>query len=1555
MFLSTFFHRIKALCFVLLILTGFSQALSQEAGWDWAKNSGGRTFDECVTVHRYNGNTIFAGGVYTGIAQFGPYILNCNGQEDGLIMRYTGFGDIVWALKIGGTGNDKVNSMFADPDGNVYVTGYFENIAALNSAKITSNGGKDIFLAKYTALGDLVWARNYGGQGNEQGTSVTCDRDGNVYLTGIYSDSIKFGNLNKLTAYGGTDMFVLKINKEGVEVTARKSGGVQNDNSTGLITDTTGLYMVGTFNGTATFGNFATTSYGGSDIFLVKYALENLEEQWLKKIGSSGNDFSDEITNDTNRYIMFNGTVSGAVSADTITTTAYGATDGFVAKYNEFGDIIYAKSFGSAENDECTGISSDFDGNTIVAANIRNTAIIDTFSISSQGERDIAVFLMDSLSKVKWVQKAGSSSDEYVHSIANNFDKGGFIGGATAYQASFSKTLLTGRGGFDVMAAHILNIRGNDAGITSIIMPTVPYNSGFQSVKAIVKNFGKFRIDSIKIDWRINGTAMPVKNINTMIMPGQSLTVVLGNISFPAATLTNIQVTSILPNGQGDENPANDVEILRTGPGLLKGTYTVGGSSPQFNTLAIACSYINNWGILDSVTFSVRSGSYVAQISMGEIPGASPSKPIVIIKDSKAITPPSVSFESLYPENNYVMNLNGTDGIRFNSIDFTSLGSVYGNVFVLNKHTKRISIENSSIEVSAALTSKNIYSSEDNKADSLSIQNCKIKGGGYAVYMPYDTAANASNTLSIINNNISSVKATAIHIANTIAPIIHNNIINANNENINGINILKSSGSGKITNNYISQIKAGTGIWTASIIGDTANPYLFANNLVKAGIPSTSATGMYVKNAINTRIYHNTLHSQSSIPGKAALETMGGNKLDIQNNIFYNSGGGYAVLYAYDTISGRPQMISDYNNLYSSGTTLAVLTDGVNDFFPPDLPFWKAAPISLDSHSVSKLVAFKSDLMKLELTDELLYGNSAIRTVVPKDIDTQNRTRSYMGADEIIPIITIVQQPQRVSTCLGNNAVFKVNATITNGANLTYQWTKNNVSIKDSTRSELSLKNIKILDEGFYRCILSGNSGADTIQTNICQLIVATKTIILNEPQTQFVQQGGTAILEVGAEAGGIPPSNQVLYRWFKDTTEFIINSGNISGANSPRLTIKNISPADTGIRYRVIVEGACGIDTSETVGIFMPGVLFSSQPKDTSVCLGEPVQVSAKVFPTIAGLQLAYQWKKNNITLVDNKIITGARTPNLSIKNLTPADTSSEYVLEVTVFESKARFFSDIIKILLNKPTAVLVGPKSKNACPNKPHTLFCTAEGAKLQYQWQRNDTNILGAVDSAYTITKMDPRYDGRYRVVVTGVCGTSASETAIIKSLPALEILVQPLSLFTTNFGRTIVLSLNAAGATPFTFEWFHNGVKDPLNEDKIFSRSNSTIADTGLYWCRVSNACDTIYSDTTRVKLFPTSIDEHNDMSATGTLSFNTIIPNPTEQEASANFSIAQSGIVKISISDMMGRIVLLPFNSFVEAGYHSIPLNINSLPNGMYQCSIYIQGITQSKFIILQK
>jgi hypothetical protein len=54
------------------------------------------------------------------------------------------------------------------------------------------------------------------------------------------------------------------------------------------------------------------------------------------------------------------------VTADTITNSTFGETDGFVAKYNEFGDIIYAKTFGSSGNDECTGISSDFDGNTIV-------------------------------------------------------------------------------------------------------------------------------------------------------------------------------------------------------------------------------------------------------------------------------------------------------------------------------------------------------------------------------------------------------------------------------------------------------------------------------------------------------------------------------------------------------------------------------------------------------------------------------------------------------------------------------------------------------------------------------------------------------------------------------------------------------------------------------------------------------------------------------------------------------------------------------------------------------------------------------------------------------------------------------------------------------------------------------------------------------------------------------------------------------------------------------------------------------------------------------------
>ena len=89
------------------------------------------------------------------------------------------------AVRLGGTGFDQVVDIAADPDGSVYVTGTFSGSVDFDPGTgltvLTSIGLADIFLAKYTAAGALVWADRLGGTAADTVTSLARDASGNLY------------------------------------------------------------------------------------------------------------------------------------------------------------------------------------------------------------------------------------------------------------------------------------------------------------------------------------------------------------------------------------------------------------------------------------------------------------------------------------------------------------------------------------------------------------------------------------------------------------------------------------------------------------------------------------------------------------------------------------------------------------------------------------------------------------------------------------------------------------------------------------------------------------------------------------------------------------------------------------------------------------------------------------------------------------------------------------------------------------------------------------------------------------------------------------------------------------------------------------------------------------------------------------------------------------------------------------------------------------------------------------------------------------------------------
>src|SRR5207249_3246525 len=101
-----------------------------------------------------------------------------------------GFGTTLWSRRIGNEPDAYGGAVVVDVSGNVYVTGSFRGTGTFGGTNLVSNGGLDAYLAKYDVDGNLVWVRQIGGSGDDQGYAVALDSEGNIYVTGYFSGTV---------------------------------------------------------------------------------------------------------------------------------------------------------------------------------------------------------------------------------------------------------------------------------------------------------------------------------------------------------------------------------------------------------------------------------------------------------------------------------------------------------------------------------------------------------------------------------------------------------------------------------------------------------------------------------------------------------------------------------------------------------------------------------------------------------------------------------------------------------------------------------------------------------------------------------------------------------------------------------------------------------------------------------------------------------------------------------------------------------------------------------------------------------------------------------------------------------------------------------------------------------------------------------------------------------------------------------------------------------------------------------------------------------------------
>jgi len=295
--------------------------------------------------------------------------------------------ELSWARGLGDDNkmwNNQGNAIQIDAQSNVYTLGSFFSRGIVDSPTgndtLYSAGSQELFLTKYKAGGDLIWARSLGSGIQDAGIHMTIDASANLYIVGYIEDTVDF-DWGIPTVLGNStiarDIFFAKYDKDGTLIFAKVIEGGGIDTGAYIKLDDYGnIYITGGFYNSIDlnpnpFVTYSITSNGSQDFFLAKYdPFGNFV--WANHYGGIGFDVGGgiDIAPDGNIYIV--GTFNETVDFDPDPSQAFfltsnGGFDAFFAKYDSAGNYIWAGQIGASDFDDCTTLAVNSLGEVYIA------------------------------------------------------------------------------------------------------------------------------------------------------------------------------------------------------------------------------------------------------------------------------------------------------------------------------------------------------------------------------------------------------------------------------------------------------------------------------------------------------------------------------------------------------------------------------------------------------------------------------------------------------------------------------------------------------------------------------------------------------------------------------------------------------------------------------------------------------------------------------------------------------------------------------------------------------------------------------------------------------------------------------------------------------------------------------------------------------------------------------------------------------------------------------------------------------------------------------------
>jgi len=345
-----------------------------------------------------------------------------NGNRDVFITKFSSNDSLLWSTIFGGSDFEGGFSIDVGSDGSCYVMGITRSsgFPTKNAFDNTYNGYDDVFLAKFSAEGSLLWSSYLGGSEEDYGYSIAVASDGSCYVTGqTKSSDFPTQNAYESTFNGGnSDAFVSKFSTNGLLLWSTYLGGSSNDAGKGIAVTCGSCFVTGlTWSSDFPTLNANDSTHNGSrDAFITKFSADGS----LLYSTFFGGSYIDEgngiaVSCDDSFYVTgYTG------SPDFPTINAFNDTYGswgdvFVAKFTLTGTPLWSTFLGGNDIERGYDIIASIDGGCFVTGETGSTNFPtkNSFANYSEGNYDAFITKFSSEGDLLWsTYLSGNKTDK---------------------------------------------------------------------------------------------------------------------------------------------------------------------------------------------------------------------------------------------------------------------------------------------------------------------------------------------------------------------------------------------------------------------------------------------------------------------------------------------------------------------------------------------------------------------------------------------------------------------------------------------------------------------------------------------------------------------------------------------------------------------------------------------------------------------------------------------------------------------------------------------------------------------------------------------------------------------------------------------------------------------------------------------------------------------------------------------------------------------------------------------------------------------------------------